>query len=139
MSNRIESPWQRLVAMLSLMAVLAGCGGGQTSVESFHPQADFAEEALTAALTAWQEGETQESLVETLDPPVQFQDDAWNAGSKLKSFEIVESSADANPRKFLVKLMLEGVATPEQITYVVVGKSPLHILREKEYNRDSAM
>ncbi len=125
-------------ALLALTLIIAGCSG-QSTVESFHPKGDVAQEALEAALTAWQNGQPKPGLIEDNDPPVQVQDDAWNAGSKLKSFEIVEALPGDSPRKFTVKLTIEGEATPTEITYVVVGKNPLHVMREKEYNRDNAM
>jgi hypothetical protein len=126
-------------ALLALSLIIAGCSGGQSSVESFHPKGDVAQEALEAALTAWQDGQPKPGLIEDSDPPVQVQDDAWSAGSKLKSFEIVEALPGDSPRKFTVKLTIEGEADPVEITYVVVGKDPLHVMREKEYNRDNAM
>jgi hypothetical protein len=126
------------VLLLALSLLALGCSG-QSSVESFHPKGDVAKDALEAALTAWQNGQLKPGLIEDRDPSVQVQDEAWNAGSKLKSFEIVEALPGDSPRKFTVKLTIEGEAAPAEITYVVVGKNPLHVMREKEYNRDNAM
>jgi hypothetical protein len=138
MSHRSRHRSIQRVALLALSLIIAGCSG-QSSVESFHPKGDVAQEALEAALTAWQNGQAKPGLIEDYDPPVQVQDDAWNAGSKLQSFEIVEALPGDSPRKFAVKLTLEGEAAPVEVTYVVVGKNPLHVMREKEYNRDNAM
>jgi hypothetical protein len=138
MSHRSPYRCFQGTALLALSLVTVGCSG-QSSVESFHPKGDVAQEALEAALTAWQNGQAKPGLIEDYDPPVQVQDDAWNAGSKLKSFEIVEALPGDSPRKFTVKLTIEGEAAPTEITYVVVGKNPLHVMREKEYNRDNAM
>jgi hypothetical protein len=138
MPNHTQYRWHRRVLVLVLPLLALACSG-QSSVESFHPKGDVAQEALEAALTAWQNGQAKPGLIEDSDPPVQVQDDAWNAGSKLKSFEIVQALPGDSPRKFAVKLTLEGEAAPAEITYVVVGKNPLHVMREKEYNRDNAM
>jgi len=117
---------------------MAGCSGG-SSVESFHPRGDVAREALSAALTAWQNGQTKEELRESTDPAVDVAEPVWVAGSKLKSFEIVEELPGDIPRKFSVKITLEGGAAPEDVTYVVVGKDPLWVMREQEYDRTSDM
>jgi hypothetical protein len=138
MSHQFPYRCLQRAALLALALAFAGCSG-QSSVESFHPKGDVAKEALEAALTAWQDGQPKPGLIEDYDPPVQVQDDAWSAGSKLKSFEIVEALPGDSPRKFAVKLTIEGEAAPVEITYVVVGKNPLHVMREKEYNRDNAM
>src|SRR5262249_12821731 len=88
----------RLV-LLVLVALAVGCSGG-SSVESFHPQRDAALDALTSALTAWQNGETMDDLSENTDPEVKVAEPKWNAGSKLKSFEIVQALPGDMPRKF---------------------------------------
>jgi hypothetical protein len=138
MTCHTQQRWHQRITTFILSLLIAGCSG-QSSVESFHPKGDVAQEALEAALTAWQDGQLKPGLIEETDPPVQVQDDAWNAGAKLKSFEIVEALPGDSPRRFAVKLTIEGEATPTEITYVVVGKNPLHVMREKEYNRDNAM
>lgn len=138
MSHQFSDRGLQGAFVLALSLFAFGCSG-ESSVQSFHPKTDVAQEALETALTAWQNGQAKPGLIEDSDPAVQVQDDAWNAGSKLKSFEIVEALPGDSPRKFAVKLNLEGEPTPAEITYVVVGKNPLHVMREKEYNRDNAM
>ena len=138
MTCRIQPAVCRGIALCGLLSLLAGCSG-QTSVESFHPQGDAAIEALTEALTAWQNGQAEPGVIEGAEPAVQASDSTWKSGAKLKSFEIVEELKGDNPRKFLVKLTLEGAAAPKEVTYVVVGKSPLWVMSEDEYNRDAGM
>ena len=118
----------RRFALLASALLLAGCSGG-SSPESFHPKGDAAREALSAALTAWQNGETKDELRESTDPAVEVAEPAWVDGTKLKSFEIVEDLTDDMPRKFSVNITLEGAAAPENVTYVVVGKDLLWVLR----------
>jgi hypothetical protein len=137
MSSHNSHYFCRAVSWLALFASLAGCSG-QSTVESFHPAQDRAREALETALTAWQNGQEKPGRIETAEPAVQVTDAAWDAGSKLKSFEISDLPGDS-PRKFSVKLSLEGAATPQEITYVVVGKDPLWVMREDQYNRNSEM
>ena len=124
------------VALLALCT--AGCGEKST-VESFTPSKDIAREALTTALDAWQKGQAKPGEVEDAEINVQVADPQWAQGAKLKSYEIVESQPGDSPRKFTVKLTLEGEATPSQRTYVVVGKDPLWVMPEDEYNRSSGM
>jgi hypothetical protein len=126
------------LVLLVVAALTAGCSSG-SSVESFHPQRDAALDALTSALTAWQNGETMDDLSENTDPEVKVAEPKWNAGSKLKSFEIVQALPGDMPRKFSVKITLEGAAAPEDVTYVVVGKDPLWVMIEQEYERNSDM
>ena len=95
--------------------------------------------ALTAALTAWQSGQAKPGKIESAGQPVQVADKAWEAGAKLKEFEIVKALEGDSPRKFQVKLTLEKATAPQEVVYVVVGKNPLWVLREAEYQRDSSM
>jgi hypothetical protein len=129
MSNQVSR-----LACAAMVVVASGCSRGP-SVESYHPEQDTALEALTSALTAWQNGQTPDELKENTDPEVQIAEPVWDAGSKLKNFEIVEALPGDTPRKFSVKLTLEGASAPEDVTYVVVGKDPLWVMREKEYER----
>ena len=140
MTCRIQPALCRGIALCGLLSLLAGCGsGGQTSVESFHPQADDAREALTIALTAWQKGQAEPGEIKDAELAVQASDSTWKSGAKLKSFEIAEEAAGTGPRKFKVKLTLDGVAAPKEVNYIVVGKEPLQVMSEDEYNRDSGM
>jgi hypothetical protein len=38
-----------------------------------------------------------------------------------------------------VKLTLEGAASAEETTFYVVGKDPLQVMRDSEYNRSGGM
>jgi hypothetical protein len=127
-----------VVVLLAMVSLLAGCGKGPT-VESFHPQEDVAKEALTTALTAWQNGLEKPGLIETEEPAVQLVDPAWVAGAKLNSFEIVQDFPGESPRKFSVKLNFEGAAAPQEATYYVIGKDPLQVMNQSEYERTGGM
>lgn len=126
----------RSIALLIFFVV--GCGEKST-VESFTPPKDIAHEALTTALDAWQNGQAKPGEIENAELNVQVADPQWARGAKLKSYEIVEEQPGDSPRKFTVKLTLEGEATPSERTYVVVGKDPLWVMPEDEYNRSSGM
>ncbi len=136
MASRCSKSIFRVVALGALLA--AGCGGG-ASVESFHPAKDLARDALTTALEAWQGGREKPGVIEETDPEVSISDGTWASGGKLKSYEIVEDLPGDAPRKFSVKLTLEGEAAPKDVIYVVVGKNPLWVMPEDEYNRSGGM
>ncbi len=138
MKCRIQPAVCRGIALCCLLSLLAGCSG-KTSVESFNPAKDEAREALTEALTAWQEGQAEPGVVKDSDPPIHANDSTWRSGAKLKSFEIAQELPDKAPRKFLVKLTLDGVPAPKEVTYVVYGKVELWVMSEDEYNRDAGM
>lgn len=124
----------RGVVLLALVALIAGCSG-QSTVESFYPSADTAEDALTAALTAWQNGEAKPGPSLKVDKVrVEVHDDLWEGGAKLKSFEIVDEVLSEGPRKFSVKLTLEGDSATKDITYVILGKDPLIVMSENQFN-----
>lgn len=134
----------RLTRLLRILGVpvfvaLAGCGGGNTD-KSYHPPAASARDALTVALKAWQEGNAKPGRIDLYSVPLQVADPVWSKGKKLKSFEIVqEEPLSDGPTKFAVKLTLDGVPEAQSVAYVVIGKDPLWILREEEYQRSGGM
>jgi hypothetical protein len=118
--------------------LVAGCGSHPT-VESFHPQNDLAREALDTALTAWQNGLEKPGLIESEEPAVQLVDPAWANGARLSSYEVVAELPGQKPPAFTVKLTLDGAATAEETTFYIVGKDPLQVMRESEFNRSGGM
>ena len=136
MINLISRSLFQSAALALLLA--AGCSNNP-SVESFTPPKDAARDALTAALDAWQSGQAKPGEIEDVTPTVQMNDPRWAKGAKLKSYEIVEELPGDSPRKFSVKLTLEGEAAPAEITYVVVGKQPLWVMPQEEYDRGAGM
>ncbi|MGE5193780.1 MAG: hypothetical protein ACM3U2_14890 [Deltaproteobacteria bacterium] len=123
---------------LALFMFLAGCGE-KVTVETFHPEEDLAREALDTALTAWQNGLEKPGVIDTEEPAVQLVDPAWAAGTKLTSYEVVAELPGSTPPSFTVKLSLEGAAAPEETTFFVVGKDPLQVMRDSEFNRSAGM
>ena len=124
--------------LLVALLVLPGCGGGNTE-KSYIPPAASARDALTVALKAWQDGRDKPGKIEHA-VPLQVVEPTWNAGKKLKSFEIAKEETTADgPGKFTVNLTLEGVPAPKSVVYVVVGKDPLWIMPEEEYQRNAGM
>ncbi|MFN0051160.1 MAG: hypothetical protein ACKV0T_03160 [Planctomycetales bacterium] len=121
-----------------LLLLLAGWGCGGNSEKSYIPSDDAARSALQAALGAWQGGQAKPGAITTAKPTVQVSDPVWEAGTKLSSFEIKPLEGES-PRRFSVKLVLEGAADSQEVVYVVFGKDPLWVVREEEFNRDGGM
>jgi len=138
MSKQFSSRLSRCFVALALFWLLAGCGS-QTTVESFHPQNDLAREALDTALTAWQNGLEKPGLIESEEPAVQLVDPAWANGAKLSGYEVVAELPGQKPPAFTVKLTLDGATTAEETTFYIVGKDPLQVMRESEFNRSGGM
>lgn len=115
---------------------LSGCGGG-SSVSSYHPTGTSAKVALTTALDAWKSGREKPGTIESSKPVVQVQDQVWDSGRKLKEFQIGdETSSTEGPTRFKVKLTFNGGdPANEDAEYVVFGKDPLWVCRDKDYQK----
>ena len=119
-----------------LLLVVAGCGGGSSSVSSFHPKGSSAKTALTTALEAWKSGREKPGKIETSKPVLEVQDSVWEAGRKLKDFQIGdEQTSTDGPTRFKVQLTFDGEPAKEDAEYYVFGKNPLYVSRDKDYQR----
>jgi hypothetical protein len=123
-------------AQWSLLVVVV-CGCGRASQDSFIPQATSARLALETALKAWQSGAAYDTI-KSATPAVQPFDARWQSGMKLKSFEIVREVPQEGPRKFEVRVELEGT-DPVTDVFLVVGKDPLHVFRDQDYQKASGI
>lgn len=122
--------------LLLVMIVVSGCGNGGGSVSSYRPTGQSAKDALTAALEAWKSGREKPGTIDTSKPAIQIQDQVWDSGRKLKDFQIGEEKPSADgPTRFQVKLTFEGDPANEEAEYVVFGKDPLWVCRDKDYQK----
>lgn len=123
---------------LGLMTlILSGCGGGGGSVASYQPTGTTAKAALTTALDTWKSGREKPGTIESSKPAVQVQDQVWDAGRKLKEFQIGDETPSTDgPTRFKVKLTFNGGdPATEEAEYVVFGKDPLWVCRDKDYQK----
>ena len=131
----------RLMATLLLVLVsisFIGCGGGGGSVSSFHPKVSVAKQALTAALEAWKSGQAKPGTIANQKPGIEVQDSVWDSGRKLKGFQIGDEQPAADgPPRFSVELTFDGEPATEKADYVVVGKDPLWVMRENDFQKMS--
>jgi hypothetical protein len=124
--------------MLGLLLLsLSGCGGGGGSVSSYQPTGASAKSALTTALEAWKSGREKPGTIDSNKPAVQVQDQIWDSGRKLKEFQIGDEKTSADgPTRFKVKLTFDGGdPASEEVEYVVFGKDPLWVCRDKDYQK----
>lgn len=118
------------------LAAVAGCSSSTN--DRFVPTENRARQALDAALTAWQEGK-RPGAIEGAPMSLQAVDSQWQKGGKLNEYEIVSQEPNDGPPLFTVKLTIEGVIQPTVVRYYVVGKDPLWVYREDDFNRSGGM
>jgi hypothetical protein len=124
------------LALAGLLAWCAGCSKSR-SINQYFPPEQAARKALETALTAWQNGEPMGRFPGT--PSVQVQDVHWQRGQRLQSFEILNAEAGSGPRVFSVRLNMKEPAAEEVVRYYVVGKEPLWVYRQEDYDKLSGM
>ena len=132
---RFKLTARRSSLWMSLVVVVCGCG--RASQDSFIPPATSARSALETALKAWQSGAAYDTI-KSATPAVQPFDARWQSGMKLKSFEIVREVPQEGPKKFEVRVELEGAEAVTDIIWVV-GKDPLHVFRDQDYQKASGV
>lgn len=128
-------PRTLLAAALPLVALLAGCGGGERYVSNdFTPPADTARQSLEAALNAWKAGRAP-GPVEGTTPPVQVFDSQWKAGQKLDGYEVLAEDQADGTKQYSVRLSLKAPAAAREVRYHVIGRDPVMVYRDEDYRR----
>lgn len=122
---------------LCFLALAAGCSG-TGSTAKFIPSETNARAALEATLNSWQEGKKPDQI-EGTEVPVQAADFQWRSGKKLTSYEIISQEPGDGPPSFSVRLTIQGLKGPITVRYYVVGKDPLWVYREDDYNASKGM
>jgi hypothetical protein len=124
--------WSALVFL-----VVVGCSAPTS--EDYVPDEDAGKQALETALTAWQNGKPM-GPIETPDAAVvQPQDSEWKSGKKLVGFSIGEERPTTDgPKQFAVQLTFQN-AKPVDTVYFVVGRDPLWVFRDRDYQRATGM
>jgi hypothetical protein len=126
-SNRSRRP--SLVGLAALLAF--GCSGGGYDT---NPSADVARSSLERALSSWKGGGAASSVIEG-PPPVQVVDSTWASGRKLASFEVLNAEGGQSDQRFTVRLTYSEPAGDQEVNYIVVGKGPVGVYREEDYQR----
>ena len=120
-----------IVFVPGLALVLAGCsrrGEGQ-----FIPPEATARQALETALNAWQGGQGKPGRLSLGKVGIEVVDATWQSGQKLSAYRITGEEQGNGPPRFTVTLTLpKGERT---VKYVVLGKDPLWVYTEAEYQK----
>jgi hypothetical protein len=124
-----------IVGSSLLSTIAAGCGGG--SSEGLPPD-DVARRSLEAALAAWRDGAKPGQIAGT-QPVVQVHDTPWSQGNRLSSYEIVGEDKSGAELKYTVRLSLAKPERVEQAKYYVVGRDPVMVFRDEDYERNINM
>jgi hypothetical protein len=120
------------------LALLISLIGTSCSEPSKIPPAELARGALETALAAWRDGKKPTDLGGST-PPIQAVDTDWNNGRKLASFEILRPEPSETDKRFVVKLTYAAPAAAAEVTYVVIGSSPVAVYREEDFTRTMNM
>ena len=124
--------WPALIAACCFVPCFLNIGCSRNSDKTYVPASATARDALTAALGAWQNGR-RPGKIETAGAAVQAVDSQWQAGAKLRGFEILGEQPSEGPKQFSVRLSLDELAKDQEVRYVVVGRDPIWVVREEDY------
>jgi hypothetical protein len=119
----------------SLLLAAVGCGGNGGASP---PSDDVARVALEASLKAWRDGDKPGTVAGT-DPPVQVLDTPWSKGDRLASYEILGEETGAVEKRFDVRLTLAKPERVQEVKYYVVGRGPVMVFRDEDYQRNINM
>jgi hypothetical protein len=117
----------RSTILFTVALALAGCGGDPKPLPmAATPESSRA--ALVSALDRWKAGKSAQEL-QNGDPPVIFQDDDLNRGTKLADYKIEgEGQARGTGYSYVVALNLEGKT--RRVYYSVVTEPKTAVTRE---------
>jgi hypothetical protein len=132
--NRIAN----VMAWCALVFGLTGCSS--EGHESYVPSEAAGRQALEAALSAWQSGKPMERVDVPGSAAAQPEDSDWKGGKKLASFSVEkELPTTDGPKQFAVRLTFQGDPKPVDAVYFVVGRDPLWIFRDRDYQKATGM
>jgi L-alanine-DL-glutamate epimerase-like enolase superfamily enzyme len=127
---RCVSRFHRVALLLMCASLLAGCG-------ETHPndpvRPEIARETLEAALTAWKEDRTAESLQQQ-SPAIVVQDADWMTGARLTSFRLLDDGKVVGANLSIeVELNLvdpQGKSRVRNVWYLVGTDPALTVFRD---------
>jgi hypothetical protein len=115
-------------------------GCSSSNKNAYVPSEDAGKQALETALSAWKDGKSIGTIQLPGSAAVQPQDSDWKNGKKLLSFTIQNELPSAEgPRQFPVQLKFDGAPKAIDTVYFVVGRDPLWVFRDRDYQRAAGM
>jgi hypothetical protein len=118
----------------SFLLAAGGCSHGGAEL----PTTDVARTALEGALNSWRDGGKPGTL-QGMEPAVQVNDTPWSQGDRLGSYEILKEDTNGAEKKFTVRLTLTKPDRVEDVQYYVMGKGPVMVFRDQDYQRNINM
>jgi hypothetical protein len=126
-------------AWIGVVVVLSCAGCGKTDdADRYSPPEDKARAALEAALNSWKEGRTP-GRIDGDSLAVEAVDSRWSEGLELADFQILGVEPAEGAKCFLVELQLKENGERQSVRYFVVGRDPIWVYREEDYNRPDGM
>ena len=123
-----------LTMLVSLLCLSISCNSAPE--KKYIPAADLAHSALSEALEQWKSG-AKHGTIDSFSVPIEVFDARWQNGKKLESFEILSEVESNGPKIFIVKMKLDDDTEEKEQKYLVLGKNPLLIFREQDYQKAS--
>lgn len=119
------------------LALVPGCGSANSAYSS---SAASARQGLENALATWQKGGKADQLA-TATPQVHVVDSQWQGGQVLEGYEILEEKPGQaeTERRYAVLLKLKKPAGEKRVEYIIVGREPLWIFRDDDYEKAGTM
>jgi hypothetical protein len=129
----------KLIACCVLVTcIISGCGASKES--AYVPGEEAGRQALETALAAWRDGKPMSTINVPDGVAVQPQDSDWKSGKKLVSFSIVkEIPSTEGAKQFSVQLQFQGQPQAIETAYFIVGRDPLWVFRDRDYQRAAGM
>ncbi len=126
-NTRLRLRWA-LVALAWVMA--PGCN---SAIKNAPVNAAKARETLRAALDSWKKGDKVDAL-QGASPPIYVIDMEWQAGSRLKDYQLVNDGEEKDAHLFCpVRLTLidpKGHEVKREVTYIVATAPNLTVSRK---------
>jgi hypothetical protein len=123
----------RLIALLLAFGLIFGCSGAPE--KKYIPSADAARTTLETALEHWKSGAKHGRIDDKI--AIDVFDARWQNGRKLESYEILDEEISEGPKIFVVKMKLDEDKQEKEVKYYIVGKNPLMVFREQDYQKAS--
>ncbi len=122
---------------LLLLSGLTGCGGTSPASDrgAYIPPADVARSAVETALASWKSGKTDGAA--STAPAVEIWDSDRAEGHVLHAYKILGQVGTDEPPCFAVRLSIDDPSTERVVRYLVMGKSPLWVFRQDDFDRIS--
>lgn len=128
-----------------LLIVVSGCNDpthGGVGPEAFVPTPELARSALSASLQSWRDGRPRGPVsvnapALALRVTVEVSDSYRSPDRPLQAFEILGPVGTSDVRAFAVRLSFDNPREEQVVRYLVVGKNPLWVFRQEDYERIS--